>query len=161
MIATLKRRKRLILTVGVLVAVATAGLVYAAWTANGTGSGFAKADTAKALTTLDASAATSADLYPGATGDVQVKVNNTNSFPVRVTAVTGNGAIKADAAHSGCVTTGVTFTDKSNLTLDVPAGTATTFRLTGAVQMSNASDNGCQGATFEIPTALTAASNAA
>ena len=64
------RKRRLIgggITVAVLVA---ASLAYAAWTANGTGSGYAKATTAEALTTVDVSAQAAAELYPGGQGDV-------------------------------------------------------------------------------------------
>jgi hypothetical protein len=136
------------------------GLVYAAWTTNGSGSGYAKAGTSQALTTVDVSASTAATLYPGATGNVLLKVNNPNSYPVRVTDVTGNGAVTADSGHAACVTTGVTFTDQHGQTIDIAASSQTQVTLTGAAKMSNASDNGCQGATFTIPVSLTGASNA-
>lgn len=143
-----------------VIALALAGLVYAAWTTSGSGSGYAKAQTAQQLTTVDVSATTAATLYPGANGDVEIRIANPNPYPVRVTAVTGNGAITADAGHPGCVTTGVTFTDQTGQTIDVPAGGQTQTTLNGAASMSNASDNGCQGATFTIPVSLTGASNA-
>ncbi len=137
------------------------GLVYAAWTTNGSGSGYAKAGSSQALTTVDVSASTTATLYPGATGDVVLKISNSNSYPVRVTDVTGNGAITVDSAHAaGCVTTGVTFTNQTGKTIDIAANSQTQVTLTGAAKMSNASDNGCQGATFTIPVTLTGASNA-
>ena len=77
-----------------------------------------------------------------------------------MTSVTGNGAITADAGHAGCVTTGVTFTNQTGLTLDVAANGTADRTFTGAAQMSNASDNGCQGATFTVPVSLTGGSNA-
>ncbi|HWT89542.1 MAG TPA: hypothetical protein VN179_00370 [Solirubrobacterales bacterium] len=137
------------------------GLVYAAWTTNGSGSGYAKAGSSQALTTVDVSASTTATLYPGATGDVILKVSNPNSYPVRVTDVTGSGTITVDSGHAaGCVTTGVTFTNQTGQTIDIAANSQTQVTLTGAAKMSNASDNGCQGATFTIPVTLTGASNA-
>jgi hypothetical protein len=137
------------------------GLVYAAWTTNGSGSGYAKAGSSQALTTVDVSASTTATLYPGATGDVILKVNNPNSYPVRVTEVTGSGTITVDSGHAaGCVTTGVTFTNQTGKTIDIAANSQTQVTLSGAAKMSNASDNGCQGATFTIPVTLTGASNA-
>ena len=142
-----------------LVALAAAGLVYAAWTTSGSGSGYAKAQSAQQLTTVDVSASTAATLYPGASGDVQIRISNPNSYPVRVTSVTGNGAITADAGHPGCVTTGVTFTNQTGLTLDVDANDTLATTLTGAASMSNASVDGCKGATFTIPVSLTGASN--
>ena len=150
-------------TIGVglaLVALVAAGLVYAAWTTNGSGSGYAKAQSAQQLTTVDVSASTAATLYPGASGDVQIRISNPNPYPVRVTSVTGNGAITADAGHPGCVTTGVTFTNQTGLTLDVAANGTADRTFTGAAQMSNASDNGCQGATFTIPVSHAGGSNA-
>jgi hypothetical protein len=161
------RRKLVVLCVAI-VALVTAGLVSAAWLANGSGSGYAKAGTSQALTTLDASASTSATLYPGVTGDVTLRVSNSNPFPVRVTAVSLDGpasGIAPDAGHASCAPTGVTFNDQTGLTIDAPAkvgavdGTVTAT-LTGAASMSNASADGCQGATFTIPVNLTGASNA-
>ena len=73
--------------------------------------------------------------------------------------MSGNGTITPDAGHSGCTTTGVTFTDQSGLTLDIAASTSTQFTLNGAASMSNASLNACQGATFTIPVTLTGTSN--
>jgi hypothetical protein len=145
-----------------LLVLGVVGLVYAAWTTNGNGSGYAKAGSSQPLTTVDVSATTTATLYPGATGDVLLKVNNPNSYPVRVTDVTGNGAIAVDSAHAaGCVTTGVTFVNQTGKTIDIAANSQTQVTLTGAAKMTNASDNGCQGATFTIPVTLTGASNAA
>lgn len=153
-------RKRVISVGAALVALAAAGLVYAAWTTSGSGSGTAKATSAQALTTVDASATTTASLYPGANGNVTIRISNPNPYPVRVTSVTGNGAITADAGHPGCVTTGVSFTNQTNQTIDVSANGQTEVTLNNAASMSNASDNGCQGATFTIPVSLSGASNA-
>jgi hypothetical protein len=160
-------RKRFVnrkLAVAAIVAVfAIVGLVYAAWTTNGTGSAYAKAGTAAAIGTIDVSASTTATLYPGVSGDVLIKLDNPNPYVVTVTAVTGNGAITPDAGHSGCTTTGVTFTNQTGLSLVIPAksggvnGTLQTT-LTNAASMSNASLNACQGATFTIPVSLTGTS---
>lgn len=159
-------RKRLafLATVAVL---STAGLVFAAWLTSGSGSGYAKAGTSQALSTVDVSASTTATLYPSSTGDVLLRVSNPNPFPVRVTGVSLNGTnanISADAGHAACTTTGVSFTNQTGLTIDVPAkvgGTngATTATLTGAAAMSNASLDACQGATFTIPVNLSGTSN--
>jgi hypothetical protein len=152
------------LAVAVIAAVcACAGLVYAQWTTNGSGSAYAKAGTAQTLSTVDVSASTSATLYPGVSGDVLIKLDNPNPYTVTVTAITGNGTIAADGGHSGCTTTGVTFANQSSLSLVVPAksggvdGVLQTT-LTGAASMSNASLNACQGATFTIPVTLTGSS---
>ena len=82
-------------TAGVVLAGAmlASSIAYAAWTATGSGSGYAKATSAQALTTVDVSATTTATLYPGATGNVSLRITNPNPYPVRVTCVTGSGAI--------------------------------------------------------------------
>jgi hypothetical protein len=154
------RKRQLITGLLTLLVLGAVGLAYAAWTTSGSGSGYAKAGSAQALTTIDVSASTAATLYPGANGDVLLKINNPNPYPVRVTDVTGNGTITADSGHATCVTTGVTFTDQHSQTIDIAASSQTQTSLTGAAHMSNASDNGCQGATFTIPVNLTGTSNA-
>jgi hypothetical protein len=161
-------RRALIGLTACLAVLAVAGLVFAAWLTSGSGSGYAKAGSSQALSTVDASASTSATLYPGVTGDVTITVSNPNPFPVRVTSVSLNGTnadIAPDSGHASCSPTGVSFTNQTGLSIDVPAqsggtnGTATAT-LTGAASMSNASANGCQGATFTIPVNLSGASNA-
>ena len=162
------RTKKAALLGATLLVLAAVGLVYAAWTTSGNGSVYAKAGTSQALSTLDASASTSATLYPGASGDVVLKVSNPNNFPVRVTSVSLNGTnadITADSGHSSCTTTGVSFTGATGLSVDVPAKSGATngsaqATLSGAAAMSNASVDGCQGATFTIPVTVSGASNA-
>ena len=153
-------RKSLVtsLLLGVVLAAAVA---FAAWTATGSGSGYAKATSAQALTTVDVSASTTADLYPGnSDGDVLLRVSNPNPYPVRVTSVTGNGAITSDKGAACNMSTGVTFDDQTGLSLDVAASSAASFTLDGAANMSNASANACQGAVFTIPVSLSGQSNA-
>ena len=152
-------RNRIIGAGVTLVVLAAVGLAYAAWTSSGSGSGYAKAGTAQQLTTVDVSANTTATLYPGSNGNVRIKIANPNPYPVRVTDVTGNGAITADAGHASCVTTGVTFTNQTGQSIDVAANGNTETTLTNAASMSNASDNGCQGAVFTIPVTLSGNSN--
>jgi hypothetical protein len=76
-----------------------------------------------------------------------------------VTSVTGSGTVTSDKGTACDASTGVTFTNQTGLTLDIPATSAATFTLTGSVAMSNASDNTCQGAVFTIPVSLTGASS--
>lgn len=157
---TISRKTSVLLVLAVAVLTASVGI--AAWSTNGSGPAYAKAQTASSLTLSDGSASTTADLYPGATGSVKLKVTNPNSFPVRVTAVAKQAAsaISSDKGAACNASTGVTFTDQSGLSLDVGAGATQTFTLPAAVSMSNASDNSCQGAVFTIPVDITGASNA-
>ena len=154
-------KTRKIAVVGLFVGLMAASTIaFAAWTATGSGAGYAKATSAQALTTVNVSASTTAQLYPGGTGDVQIKINNPNPYPVRVTAINGSGTITSDKGTACDNSTGVTYTNQSG-SWDVAANTAQAFTLTGAVAMSNASDTTCQGAIFTIPVSLQGGSNAA
>ena len=152
-------KRPLVTAVLTLIVAGAVSLGYAAWTSNGSGSGYAKAGSAQALTTVDVSASTAASLYPGANGSVKIEISNPNSYAVRVTAISGNGTITPDAGHSGCSPTGVTFNNQTGLTIDIAANSSTTATLSNAASMSNASANACQGATFTIPVSLTGTSN--
>ena len=160
--ATSRRRgrKKVLLAAAAAILVVAVGVAYAAWTAGGSGSGYAKATTAQALSTIDVSATTPATLYPGATGDLKLEIDNPNPYPVRVTSVSGAGTITSDKGAACDASTGVSFADQTGLTLDVPGSSSATFTLSGAVSMSNASDNSCQGAVFTVPVSLSGASNA-
>jgi len=153
------KRVALLAVPAVLIAV---GIAIGAWNATGSGTGYAKAGTSSSLTLGDASASTVADLYPGATGNVKITVTNPNSFPVSITSVsqTASTSITSDKGSTCNASTGVTFTTQSGLSLALAANTTSTFTLSGAVAMSNASANACQGAVFSIPVDVTAVSNA-
>ena len=154
------RNKKKLLGIGVITTtLLAAGVAFAAWNAGGTGSGYAKATTAQALSTTDVAATTTAQLYPGGTADVKIKIHNPNPYPVRVTSIDGNGAITSDKGAACDASTGVTYTNQSG-TFDVSANSDASFTLVGAVAMSNTSDNTCQGAVFTVPVSLSGASNA-
>jgi hypothetical protein len=150
---TIKLPRKLFVVLAAITALTVTGIIVAAWSTSGSGNGYAKAASASALTIGDASASTTADLYPGATGAVKLKVTNPNSFPIRVTAVTkqASSSITSDKGAACTAATGVTFTDQSGLTLDVVAGRTSTFTLTGAVAMTNASDNSDAVGTLPAP----------
>ena len=160
-VITIKLSRKLFIVLAAVGALIVSGTLLAAWNTTGSGNGYAKAGTASALTIGDASASTSADLYPGSTGAVKLKVTNPNQFAVRITSVAkqSGGTITSDKGAACNASTGVTFTDQTGLALDVAAGATQTFTLSGAVSMSNASDNTCQGAIFTIPVDVTGASN--
>jgi len=136
------------------------GVGLGAWSISGTGNGAAKATTASSITLADASAYTSADLYPGATGNLKLRATNPNAFPVRITAVSGNGTITPDKGAACDASTGVTLANQTGLTLDLAAGATATLTVPNSVSMSNSSDNSCQGAVFTVPVSVTAVSNA-
>ena len=133
------------------------GVAFAAWTASGTGSGYAQAGTAVALATVQVTPTD--NLYPGGMADVEIEIVNPNPYPVRVISIAGNGPITS--GNGACdIANGVTFADQTGGTWDVLANNSATFTLTNAASMSNASVDACQGATFTIPVTLAGASNA-
>ena len=154
-----KSVKRSAVVVAAVVGMSGIGVAYAAWTADGSGSAYTKATTAQALSTVDVSAAAASQLYPGGSADVIVKLHNPNAYPVLVTSINGSGAITGSGGVGTCSVTGVTFTDQTG-SWAVAANSDAQFTLAGAAHMSNASDNGCQGALFTIPVSLHGASNA-
>jgi hypothetical protein len=160
-VLTVRIRRRTLLALLLLAAV-LAGVAISAWSTSTSGNAYSKGATASALTLSDASASTTGDLYPGGSGDLKLKVTNPNNFPVRISAVslTSGGTITSNVSACNTGGTGVTLTNQSSLTLDLAANApATVLTVPGAVHMSGASDNTCQGAIFTIPVDVTAASN--
>lgn len=140
------------------ITVLVAGVAFAEWLANGTGSGYAKARRATPLTTSSATASES--LYPGGTGDAVVTVNNANPYPVTARGIAGNGAITSGVPACDDAGSGVSFVDQTGAWL-VPANGSATLTLISAVAMASTSPDSCQGATFTIPVRITGQSGAA
>ena len=158
------------------IAVAGAGIAFAAWTASGGGTGYAKAGTAQLLTTTDVSAGASADLYPGGTTGLRLSIHNPNSYSVAVTSVqpvldathfvvgTGGLGTCTDAGATPAHPTGVSFlgwtsaADGGGVPITAAPGD-TVVTLASKVSMTNSSDNNCQGATFAIPVSISGASS--
>jgi hypothetical protein len=133
-----------------------AGAASAYFTSTGRGSGGASVGSMKTVTLAVSSAAPVTPLLPGSAGDATLQVANPNGFAVTVISVVRSGTITADSGHSGCTTTGVTFTDQSALGLNIPANSTIAVDLPSAVAMGASSSAGCQGATFSIPVTITA-----
>jgi hypothetical protein len=128
-------------------ALLAAGIAFAAWTATGSGSGYAKAGTVQTLTTVDVSSSIVGDLYPGGTGTVSLKVHNPNAFPVTVTGVTF-GAVSPS-------TCSVTVTSPSNVSFSVAANSDSTLQVyAGAAAMGTGAGDACQGQVFTVATTL-------
>jgi hypothetical protein len=156
-------RAKLVAALVIVCVLALGSLTFGSWVVGGSGNAYSKALSSQNLTTVDATASTTASLYPGGSGSVTLSIVNPNPFAVTVTGVAESGAIAADGAHVTACTAGlhkVTFTDQTGLSISVPAGSlGTVVTLSGTpAAMGATSDNGCQGATFTIPVTLTATS---
>jgi hypothetical protein len=150
-------KARLAVAISATAMVVAGGATLGSWAVSSSaGNGYAKAVTAQNLTLSDASASTVADLYPGATGAVKIKVTNPNAFAVTITGVSGAGTITSDKGAACDASTGVTFANQTGLSLALAGGATTVFSLSGAAAMANTSVTSCQGGTFTIPVTLTA-----
>ena len=128
------------------------GIALAQWSATGAGGGGALAGSTVDVTVAGGSAP--ADLYPGATGDLAVELDNPNDYPVRFTAVDG-GAVTPSS--SSCPAGAVSLVD-GPIDLVVPAGVDDhPAVLDGVVRMDRSAPDGCQGATFAIEVSLSGA----
>lgn len=152
----MRRRKVFLLAAIVtLVLGAGAGVAFAYFTTHGSGSGSGSTGSLQPVTVAATTGSPTTPLLPGHSGDVVLKVSNPNSVAVTLVGVTGNGTITADAGHSGCTTTGVSFSSQTGLSINIPANSTTPVDLVGAASMGTSSSNGCQGASFSIPVAIT------
>ena len=79
-----KKRTIVVSALVLVMGVVAVGVGVGAWSISGTGNGAAKATTASSIALADATAFTSADLYPGATGNLKLRATNPNPFPVRL-----------------------------------------------------------------------------
>ena len=117
---SLSTRRRLVAVLAAVGVLAVGGAAWAYFTSSGSGSAHASTGTMSTVTLNAAAGTPSTPLYPGRTGDVSLEVNNPNAYAVTLVSVAGNGTITPDAGHSGCTTTGVTFTNQTGLTTTIP-----------------------------------------
>jgi hypothetical protein len=134
---------------GTTAALLGAGIAFAAWTSNGTGTGTVQATTAKNLTVTGTSVLNA--LYPTGTQTVTVTVKNNNAYAVRLDSRTASSiAVAGGGANCTVASSLVTAQSKTYSTAgdDIAAGASITRDLT--VSMGADSNNDCQGATFTV-----------
>ncbi|MCB1002862.1 MAG: hypothetical protein KDB35_01630 [Acidimicrobiales bacterium] len=147
-----KRNKIAALVIAITVLL-TAGLAVALWTADGTGSGNARALTAQTITVNATTGA--ADLYPGFTdGDVHFTLTNPNPYDVEFDSMTPGAITSSDPVN--CPASNVSAVGDTGLSLPVSANsTSGAQSIQDVVSMSAAAPDGCQGVTFTIALTLT------
>jgi hypothetical protein len=153
-------RNRLPRVAVALAALAIAGGAWAFWSAVGSGSGSASSADAQAVTITVGSP--TSPLYPDGSAAVALTISNPNGFQVSIPSLAldtsqGTNGFDVDGAHSGCDVSALSFTPQSNSgdgwTMPPRVGTtdgSIDLDLDGAVSMSGAAANACQGATFTV-----------
>lgn len=132
-----------------------AGTAFAYFTSLGSGSGVASVGTPQDVTVVNASGTVTNLLYPGATGDLLVELDNPNSYPVTIVAIAANGTATGSGGIGSCVTTGVSANTQSGLSITVASGNNVAVVIPNGASMDATSDSGCQGATFSVPVTIT------
>jgi hypothetical protein len=150
----LDRRTRMILGIAAALAVVVnAGAAWAYWQI--TDSEVAHAvDGPPVAMSLRARSDLNESLRPGATGDLIVTVINDNSFPIKITSVTGGGTVFADAEHekAGCKATGVKLSrSEFEVLWEVGSNSIGAFNVPAGLAMRPDSPAACRGATFTVP----------
>jgi hypothetical protein len=143
---------------GTMVALtATAAAAY--WSSSGNGTASAQAGSALNPTT-SAVASVGTVLVPGGSGNVTIKVNNPNGYPVRLSSVVNQsgGTITGTGGTGTCTNTDVTFTNQTGLSNVIAAGGNVTITFANAASMGSNPDQGCQNATITIPVTVTVSS---
>jgi hypothetical protein len=118
-------------------------------------SGSARAGMARSITVVQSTGAAATTLYPGATSDLIVELDNPNTYAVEIVGVSGSGAATSSGGIGNCTTTGVTVPLQAGLSIAVAPGAAVVVHIPDGVAMGPSSSSGCQGASFKVPVALT------
>ena len=146
-----KNLKRSMIVGGLVAGLMGAGVALAAWTSTGSGTATATAGSAKSLQVASTPAT---GLFPTGSVTVPVTVTNPNPYKVALSAVEFTG-ITTD--KTGCSASTVTGTDLTGLSgaanVIAPSGSVTKDV---TVTMSNAAENACQGANFNLTLRATA-----
>jgi hypothetical protein len=132
-----------------------AGTAYAYFSGVGSGSGAASVGTAQSVTVVEATGTVSHLLYPGASGDLLVELDNPNGYSVNIVGITGNGTVSGSGGIGPCSTTGVSVNTNNSLSIPVAPGSDVSVVIPDGVSMDATSDSGCQGATFQVPVTIT------
>lgn len=141
-------RKRILVPVAALAALALAGIAVAYFTASGTGSGTASVGTVGDVTitgvTFDDT------LYPGGSTPVRLTINNTSADSAvsvdKVVADTAYGTTGVDGLPAGCDAADFTFGDVT-VNESISANGSTTATGTLSMANSTANQDACQGAS--------------
>ncbi|HEY3671330.1 MAG TPA: hypothetical protein VGN51_10385 [Acidimicrobiia bacterium] len=151
----MSKRKKLFVALASVAVLVLGGIAYAAWTADGSGTG--KAHARDAIVVGVNAATGTADLYPGVTdGDIHFTLDNDNPYAVTFTGFTA-GMITSSAPVA-CPASLVTVDDTSPISVPVAVAagaSGSAGEIDGVVSLDHAALDGCQGVTFDIDLTLT------
>jgi hypothetical protein len=152
-----KHPRTLLIAIAIAIGATVGALAY--W--QGSGSGSATAELAHTQPLSIEPGAPTAELYPGGTATVTVVVTNPNPYFVQLGSMVlyaGDAEpFGVDGGHSGCDPSVLSFVvqDHGGAGWRIPPKAGTTegtlaIAMPGAMNMSNAAADACQGATFTV-----------
>jgi len=164
-------RRRVVLLgsgAGVLALGLATGGAFAYFSSSGSGTGSGSVGILGAVNLETVTGTPSSDLIPGGSADLTLTLDNTNSYPVTITAISQDGLVTVSGG-SGCTSdtgtwpsgvtpgnSGVSVNTLSGLSITVGAGPGNVVvQIPGGASMTTSSDTGCQGASFDIPVTVT------
>jgi hypothetical protein len=152
-----RRRPYVVLAVGGITLLSTAGVALGLWAASGSGSGGAGALTAQSIT-VNAVPSPTADLFPGSSGALQFELSNPNPYPVNLTSVVYGAVTSSDQANcAASYLTTATDGALASLIGLTAAAIDTPASIPAAVTLAANAPDGCQGVTFTVAVTLTGA----
>jgi hypothetical protein len=140
-------------------ALIAAVVVFAAWSASGTGTGSALANTAQTVTVNAVALSNSAaSLFPGGpAGNVYFTVTNPNPYPIKITNIAWGTPVSANpAACPSSVISVDPGAPTSGFNMTIPAsGTSTVQQVNAVLDLSVNATDACQGNAFNVPMTVT------
>jgi hypothetical protein len=141
------KKRRAVVALGAVGAIAAVGVAIAYFTTTGTGTGSATVGTSSAVTIHGA---TATSLFPGTGTTVNFTVDNPSPGSQRVNEI-HLASVTTDAGHSACVMSDFTM---PNVTVNqtFPNGNGQAVTATGTLSMANTAQNqdACQGAPLTL-----------
>lgn len=153
----MKHVRRFAVAGSILAVLSVASVAFAAWVADGSGSG-------QAQSTVHVDSVISSDdkgvaLYPGSTSSYTVKITNPNKYPSVVTSISSGSSALVGGCDAGSVTSDARAFDNSgllqsdNTTKAIPAEGSALYRLSS--HMITDPQQACESKTFTLSLSAT------